>query len=232
MGLFDFIDPIASAVLGGDGGGGARRSSVPVQMRPVPTRLTLPSANPDWNTATVKLPKPPLASQHGWSGNSLQSYLQNFQNLGGPAPGNQIATTASLFPNTGAGTPVAPDWTKLPGVGAATIAPASGSPDIIQSLVKNSVGGEMSPAAAALYGRMLGATPPPAVAAAAPSASKPPPSTVGGGEVFHGRGMQFNQYQQGFSAGQNSLYKGMTPLQKAQASAVYNTTQPVSPTIR
>src|SRR6266566_7474203 len=131
-----------------------------VLQNPVPVRLTLPQANPDWNTATVKIP---AASQHGWSGHSLQSYLQNFQRTGGPATGQQIATNQSLFPNIGG--PVAPDWGSLPGVQTTSVEPSTGQSDILQSLVKNSVGGEMSPAAAALYGRMLGATPPPVVAA-------------------------------------------------------------------
>jgi len=195
-------------------------------MNPIPVRFTLPAANPDWNTATVKLPKPPLASQHGWSGSSLQSYLQNFQKFGGPAPGAQASTTQSLFPGTGG--PIAPDWSKLPNTGTPAISPASGSQDIIQSLVKNSVGGEMSPAAAALYGRMLGATPPPAVAAAAPVA-KPMQAPAFDRE---GNPRQTGEYNSGFSAGQNSLYKGMTPLQKQQSQAVYNVTQPTSRLLR
>jgi len=228
MGLFDFIDPIASAVFGGDGASANVRRPY-VQPRPVPVRLTLPQANPDWNTATVKIP---TASQHGWSGNSLQSYLQTFQRGGGPAPGQQIATTQSLFPSAGSG-PVAPDWGKLPNVQNPSVDPSAGPQDVIQSLVKNSVGGDMSPAAAALYGRMLGATPPPAVAATQPSTVKPKPlpmnSDSGNPREAALRDMPYNQ---GFSAGQNSLYRGMTPLQKQQANAVYNVSQPVSPTLR
>ncbi len=240
-----------------------------VLQNPVPVRLALPQANPDWNTATVKIP---AASQYGWSGHSLQSYLQTFQRSGGPAAGQQIDTTQSLFPNPGipaapdwgkggapsvfppylqrvvgqpatiipspvsnSGIPVAPDWGKLPNVDAPPVFPGSGSSDIIQSLVKNSVGGEMSSAAAALYGRMLGATPPPVVAAAPKSAVNPNNSgtmitRAGGTEGFgRFRGGQFNQ---GFSAGQNALYKGMTQLQRQQANAVYNVTQPTSPTLR
>jgi hypothetical protein len=215
MGMFDFIDPIASAVFGGGSSAVSAKPKTPVQLNPVPVRLTLPAANPDWNTATVKIPTP---SQHGWSGHSLQSYLQTFQRGGGPAPGQQIATTQSLFPT--AGGPVAPDWGKLP--------------DVVQSLVKNSVGGDMSPAAAALYGRMLGATPPPVVAASSGNAPVKPvnPNPNNYAHVGGSRGMQNTQYDQGFSAGQNSLYKGMTPLQRQQAQAVYNVTQPVSPTLR
>lgn len=230
MGFLNFIDPIAAAVFGGNGGGGHKKPYV--QPHPVPVRLTLPAAQPDWNTATVKIPTAPLASAHGWSGHSLQSYLQTFQRGGGPAPGQQIATTQSLFPNTGG--PVAPDWGSLPHVETPSVEPSAGQQDIIQSLVKNSVGGEMSPAAAALYGRMLGATPPPAVAAT-PATPKPaglPQIGAGTGNPREAANRQGALYNQGFSAGQQSLYKGMTPLQKQQANAVYNVTQPVSPTLR
>src|SRR6266536_2917950 len=103
-----------------------------LQTNPVPVRLSLPASNPDWNTATVKIP---TASQHGWSGHSLQSYLQNFQRTG-----QQTATTQSLFPNPNG--PVAPDWGSLPGVQTPSIEPSAGQSDIIQSLIKNSVGGE------------------------------------------------------------------------------------------
>ena len=229
MGLFDFIDPVAAAIFGGGNDAPHQRKPY-VQPHPVPVRLTLPQANPDWNTATVKIP---TASQHGWSGHSLQSYLQTFQRGGGPAPGQQIATTNSLFPSAGSG-PVAPDWGSLPKVATPSVQPSNGPSDIIQSLVKNSVGGEMSPAAAALYGRMLGATPPPAVAAT-PKPAAPvvrPPYTGGGDPREFGIKTNSDQFNQGFSAGQDSLYKGMTPLQKQQANAVYNTTQPVSPTLR
>lgn len=228
MGLFNFANPLLSAILGG-GGGGHKMKAPYVQPNPVPVHLTLPQANPDWNTATVKIP---TASQHGWSGNSLQSYLQTFQRGGGPAPGNKIATTQSLFPSTGG--PVAPDWGTLPHVQTPSVEPSAGPSDIIQSLVKNSVGGEMSPAAAALYGRMLGATPPPMVAATEPSTVKPKVISPGvqGGNMQFSPNRQNGPYQQGFAAGKESLYKGMTPLQKAQANAVYNVTQPVSPTLK
>jgi len=228
MGFLDFANPLAAAIFGGGGGGGGKPKPL-VQMKPVPVHLTLPSAQPDWNTATVKIP---TASQHGWSGNSLQSYLQTFQRGGGPAPGQQIATTQSLFPNTGG--PVAPDWGSMPKVATPSVEPSAGGQDIIQSLVKNSVGGEMSPAAAALYGRMLGATPPPMVAATAPSTVKPslPPIGAGTGNPREAGIRQNSVYNQGFSAGKESLYRGMTPLQKQQANAVYNVSQPVSPTLQ
>jgi hypothetical protein len=223
MSFLDFANPLAAAVFGGGNGGGNKPKPY-IQPNPVPVHLTLPTAQPDWNTATVKIP---TASQHGWSGNSLQSYLQTFQRGGGPATGQRIATTQSLFPSTGG--PVAPDWGSMPKVANPSVEPSAGQSDIIQSLVKNSVGGEMSPAAAALYGRMLGATPPPAVAAAQPSTMKPSlPPYLGGGNP-RGFGMrQRGEYNQGFDAGRDSLYKGMTPLQKSQARAVYNETQPVS----
>jgi len=195
---------------------------------PVPVRLTLPAALPDWNAATVKIP---TASQHGWSGHSLQSYLQTFQRGGGPATGQQIASTQSLFP--GAGGPVAPDWGSMPKVANPSVEPSSGQ-DLIQSLVKNSVGGEMSPAAAALYGRMLGATPPPAVAATPAPTVKPglPPIGAGTGNPREAGMRQNSIYNQGVAAGKESLYRGMTPLQRQQANSVYNVTQPVSPTLR
>ncbi len=234
MGLLSFIDPIAAQVFGH----GGSKPSAPkpyIQPNPVPVHLTLPQANPDWNTATVKIP---TASQHGWSGNSLQSYLQTFQRGGGPAPGSQSATNQSLFP--GVGGPVAPDWNKMPNVQTPSVMPSSGPADLIQSLVKNSVGGEMSPAAAALYGRMLGATPPPAVAATSTTTA---PRAGGGTAPLLAPGMQAGSvngkanpnaaiYNNAFKAGQNSLYKGMTPLQRSQANAVYNVTQPVSPTLQ
>lgn len=227
MGFLDFIDPIASAVFGG--GASASKRQPYVQPRPVPVHLGLPAANPDWNTATVKIPK---ASQHGWSGHSLQSYLQTFQRGAGPAPGQQIATNQQLFPNTGG--PVSPDWGTLPNVANPSVQPSAGQSDIIQSLVKNSVGGEMSPAAAALYGRMLGATPPPVVAAA-PATPKPTSTgmqiTRAGGTEGLGK-LQTPAFSSAFRAGQDSLYQGMTPLQKQQANAIYNVTQPVSPTLR
>jgi hypothetical protein len=215
MGLLSFIDPIAAQVFG-HGGSKPPAPKPYIQPNPVPVHLTLPQANPDWNTATVKIP---TASQHGWSGNSLQSYLQTFQRGGGPAPG---------------------DWNKMPNVQTPSVMPSSGPADLIQSLVKNSVGGEMSPAAAALYGRMLGATPPPAVAATSTTTA---PRAGGGTAPLLAPGMQAGSvngkanpnaaiYNNAFKAGQNSLYKGMTPLQRSQANAVYNVTQPVSPTLQ
>jgi hypothetical protein len=226
MGFLDFANPIAARIFGGDSGSGGTPKPH-VQPSPVPVRMILPAANPDWNTATVKTP---LASQHGWSGSSLQSYLQTFQRGGGPATGNNIATPQQLFP--GVGGPVAPDWSKLPNVETPSVAPSSGPQDVIQSLVKNSVGGEMSPAAASLYGRMLGATTPTTVAATAPVTTKPKPVYYGGGNPREFGNRQNSFYDKGFTAGRDSLYRGMTPLQKSQANAVYNVTQPVSPPLR
>jgi hypothetical protein len=226
MSFLDFANPLAAAIFGGENRGGNKPSPY-VQQHPVPVHLTLPTAQPDWNTATVKIP---AASQHGWSGNSLQSYLQTFQRGGGPATGQRIATTQSLFPNTGG--PVAPDWGHMPKVANPSVEPSAGQSDIIQSLVKNSVGGEMSPAAAALYGRMLGATPPPAVAATQPVTVKPVLSPYTGGGNPRQFGMRQNsEYSRGLDAGRQSLYKGMTPLQKSQANAVYNVAQPASPSL-
>jgi hypothetical protein len=48
----------------------------------------------------------------------------------------------------------------------------------------------------------------------------------------YGAGFNQTQYNKAFQAGKNSLYQGMTPLQRSQANAVYNVTQPVSPTLQ
>lgn len=223
MGFLDFINPIAAAVFGG----GSVHAKTPMRNL-APVRLTLPQANPDWNTATVRAP---VASQHGWSANSLQSYLQNFQNLGGPAAGQQIATNEQLFQPALNQDPSFKEASKNPAKFMKDQASAPGSANVIPSLVANSVGGDMSPAAASLYGRMLGATPPNIVAATAPATNPKPPvdfSKPGPGNPYIRNGA----YTAGFSAGQNSLYKGMTPLQRQQANAVYNVTQPVSPTLK
>lgn len=225
MAWFDF-NPIASAMFGGSNS--SNKAKPYVQPQPVPTHLTLPTANPDWNTATVKVPP---ASQHGWSANSLQSYLQTFQRLGGPAQGSQMATNEQLFqPATNPGDVTFKEARKNPVQFMKDQTSAPGSENVIPSLVANSVGGDMSPAAASLYGRMLGATPPPVVAATAPATTpKPGAAYAGGGNPRLFGQRQDSAYNQGVQAGRDSFYKGMTPLQKQQANAVYNVTQPTSP---
>jgi len=232
MAWFDF-NPIAAALFGG-GGNSTNNPKPYVQPQPVPVHLTLPQANPDWNTATVKVP---AASQHGWSSNSLQSYLQTFQRLGGPATGNKIATNEQLFqPATNPGSVSFNEASKNPEQFMKDQAGAPGTQNVIPSLVANSVGGDMSPAAASLYGRMLGATPPPIVAATAPATTVKPeiPPYQGGGNPrqFTNRNSSNNAYNSAFQAGRNSLYRGMSPLQRQQANAVYNVTQPTSPGLK
>lgn len=228
MGLFNLFDPIAAAVLGGNNNA-PKKAQPYVQPRPVPIHLGFAKANPDWNAATAPIA---AASTHGWSANSLQSYLQTFQNLGGPvSKDHPIATDQSLFQP--AGKPLTMEQAQQdPAKLLAEQTEAPGSANVIPSLVANSVGGAMSPAAASLYGRMLGAAPPAATAAAKASAvvpsmnpsDRPRPGTPG---AYNANGTLNPMYGQAFKAGQQSLYSGMTPVQKQQANAIYNVSQPV-----
>jgi hypothetical protein len=181
------------------------------------SNLPLPVATPGWNTATVPLPTSGAAAFHGWSANSLQSYLQAFQRVPGPAIGNQVATNAQIFP------PVRPTLTAdqammtPEALQKSLEAQNTQSPGMVPSLVATSTGGQLSDAAAALYGRMLGTSVP------------APVMTDATKEKVH---QHLRQQKDGGvpklggpSAAEN-LYKGMTPIQKQQALDQYNVTQP------
>lgn len=226
-GWLNFFDPVAGVVLN-RGGGSASKSKAAPATAPGLTRLSLPTADPDWNAA--KAPSIPSPSAHGWSANTLTSYLQAFQR-GVPKPGTQVATDQQLFQPADRAALTQHQMYSNPKDLDALLGHLE-TPGVIPSLVATSTGGELSPGAASLYGRMLGTNPPTAVSSQNVLAPTFKPTDVknnvgGVGDTnrrLHGPGAA----QSAWSPQDSQLYKGMNPLQKTQALDSYNQTMPAS----
>lgn len=243
MGWLDFIDPIMGAM---SGGGGSKSAPHPIRIpgnrSTISPRLTLPRAHPDWDPNTAKpIPSPTL---HGWSANSLGSYLKSFQIGQGTAPGVTGATDSQLFPAP-SNAPLTPVQQQMDPQALAKdlMGKEAPTPGVVPALVASSTGGALSPGAAALYGRMLGGVPSPAESGAnalnAPATIAKPPMPYQQFVVERGGGgprpyvLNPGQRQ---SAWMNDPrdQRHMSPAQRLasqQGAATYNQTQAPGPVL-